>query len=269
MKLEVKTITPAIAKHLLTYNIGNRQMRRSNVQYWKSALIGNAVTLTHQGIAIAGDLLNPLRLIDGQHRLTAIVETGISMDVVVCQNTPEGAFMNLDNGMPRSLGDRAGISAQQSQMASTFFYLAEGGKTIKPPVKLIQEIHGIIAPFASQVANNKKRSFSPIGIRAAFVAQQRTRGTNFAAEFQDGKFGALTESLAALYRRQATRPIGIGGGAAVAQAFCVTWKAICRPTISKIHLSENPSDEAATVINETFPEVPKSILKYRYEIPTA
>lgn len=268
MNLSVINITPEIAVKLLAFNTGNRPLRRHNVNYWKSAIIGNAVSLTHQGIAIAGTLDNPIRVIDGQHRLLGIAETGISVKMVVCENAPEDSFMNLDNGMTRSLGDRAGISSQQAQMANVFYYLSQGGKTVKAPVRLIQEIHETIHPFAVHVVNKHMRSLSLTPIRAAFVLQQRAYKTNMAEEFQNGEFGVLPESLNALYRRQSTRPFGIGGGSNQQAAFCATWRAIRRPSMSKIYAPASPLDEAAEIVHEIFPEIHELVLNYRSEQPS-
>jgi hypothetical protein len=263
MKLSVITITPEIAARFLAVNLGNRQLRRGNVAYWRSAIIGNAVSLTHQGIAIAGTIEDPIRLIDGQHRLAAIVETGISVDFVVCENAPLESFKNLDNGMVRSLGDRAGLTASEAQMANALYYYAQAGSTAKPPVKLIQEINEIINPYASLVAHRKHRSLSLVAIRAAFVMQQKKYGTNHSVEFQNGEFGALTDSLNALYRRQSINPLGIGGGSAAFLVFCSTWRAICRPSLSRVYISGAPSEEASEIIRSVIPEVFDAIAKYR------
>ena len=83
MRLSVMTVTPELAEKFLSVNYVNRQVRARNVLYWKTAIIGNAIPLTHQGIAITGTIDNPKRLIDGQHRCLAIIETGRSVDFVV------------------------------------------------------------------------------------------------------------------------------------------------------------------------------------------
>lgn len=255
MKLTVVKITPEIATNLLNVNTQNRQFRRAHINYWKSCLIGNAVTLTHQGIAIAGTLDNPILLLDGQHRLKAIQETGISMVSVLCENCPLGAFDNMDNGMPRSMANRAKLTSGEAQMASAFYYYSRAGMTEKPPVKLIQNIHDLINPYAKYVVNERKKSLSLVPIRAAFVVQQGTKGTNMSQEFQTGQFGVMTESLNALYRRQSTRPIGIGGGCSAQAAFCATWRAIARPSLTKVVPPAAPSEEAAYIIETQFPEV--------------
>jgi len=247
---------------LLSVNTGNRQIRRKNVNYWKHCLAGDAVTLTHQGVAITGTLSNPQRLIDGQHRLLAILETGIPCQLVVAENAPPESFMNLDNGMVRSLGDRADITSKEATMANIFYYIL-ANRTERPPVKLIREINDIISPYACLVADDRKRAISLASIRAAFVVQQKVRGFNQSQEFQQGCFSSLPESLNALYRRQSTNPLGLGGGNAGSVAFCATWRAITRPSISRIYSSTNSSEEARNIASNAFPEIVSVMGNYK------
>ena len=262
MRLSVMTVTPKLAEKFLSVNNVNRPVRRKNVQYWKSAIIGDAVPLTHQGIAITGTIENPKRLIDGQHRCLAIIETGRNVDFVVSENTPEEAYACVDNGLPRSMADRAGITTEEAQLNTSLYYLSLGGKNLKPTVKLIQEIHQIIKPWSTHVLNKKRRSLSLVAIRLAFLCQQRVYKSNYSEEFQDGQFGVLPESMNALYRRQSTRPLGQGGGSAAAALFCATWRAITRPSNSKIYAPISPLEEAQNIVNSVFPEIRELRMKY-------
>ena len=79
LKTVTMNITPAIAKEWLRKNKLNRNVRKNKVnQYKRDMQNGNWYT-THQGIAFFedGDLC------DGQHRLLAIVESGVSVDMQV------------------------------------------------------------------------------------------------------------------------------------------------------------------------------------------
>jgi len=58
--------------------------------------------LSHQGIAIDKDF----RLLDGQHRLHAIVKSGVTLKVPVTYNADTESFNVIDlNGRPRSISD--------------------------------------------------------------------------------------------------------------------------------------------------------------------
>jgi hypothetical protein len=57
--------------------------------------------LTHQGVAISQDG----HIIDGQHRLTAIAESGISVEMLVSRDVPDDVFDVVDVGLVRSPAD--------------------------------------------------------------------------------------------------------------------------------------------------------------------
>lgn len=97
----VVEITPAKAEMLLAAMPAQRAMHRTNLEYFRRLLRAGQFVTTHQGIAFntRGDL------IDGQHRLTACVETGISIVVQATFNLPDDLFASLDRGKTRSLGD--------------------------------------------------------------------------------------------------------------------------------------------------------------------
>ena len=59
------------------------------------------MVLTHQGIAIS----ETGRLLDGQHRLTAIANTGISAKFLVATGIPDDSFSVLDTGSARTAAD--------------------------------------------------------------------------------------------------------------------------------------------------------------------
>jgi hypothetical protein len=268
MRLSVMTVTPKMAEKFLSVNHVNRQVRPRNVLYWVSAIMGDAVPLTHQGIAITGTIDNPKRLIDGQHRCLAIIETGRSVNFVVSENTPEEAYACVDNGMPRSMADRAGISPDEAQMCNSLFYMSISGFRAKPPVKLIQELHQLIHPWLKYVVNKKRRSLSVVPIRLAFLLQQKVYKTNYSEEFQEGKFGVLPESMNALYRRQSTRPFVSTGGHSQMALFCATWRAIMRPSNSKIYMPSAPLEEARNTIHAVFPEIGQLFDEYKIGINT-
>jgi len=101
--MESKTvlITPEIAEDLLSRNTANRPLKRNDVEFLKSQLKAGEWQLTHQGIAISDDG----SLLDGQHRLKAIQETGISAEMLVTFNASKSIFSVLDIGRKRSAAD--------------------------------------------------------------------------------------------------------------------------------------------------------------------
>ena len=70
MKTEVVLVTPLLAKKWLERNTDNRDIRPSVVTGLAESITRGEWVLSHQGIAFA----KSGRLLDGQHRLLAIVE---------------------------------------------------------------------------------------------------------------------------------------------------------------------------------------------------
>jgi hypothetical protein len=95
-------ITPEMAKTYLEQNIdSNRKLRTAVVEMMKRDMISGNWRKTHQGIAF--DVFG--RLIDGQHRLSAIVQAGIPVEMMVTRNLNPDAFAVIDTGSRRILAD--------------------------------------------------------------------------------------------------------------------------------------------------------------------
>jgi hypothetical protein len=101
MFCEIRTIGPEEAARLLESNTVNRRIRPGHVAFFEGQLERGEMQLTHQGIAIS----ESGQLLDGQHRLTAIVNTGISVPMLVASGLPEASFAVLDTGSARTAAD--------------------------------------------------------------------------------------------------------------------------------------------------------------------
>ena len=112
MHSEVQLITPEKAAQLLLINTNNRHLTRSNVDFFAKQLRNGEWMLTHQGIAIT----KSGKLADGQHRLTAIVETNIPAQMLVTTELDDNAFAVLDTGRTRMASDV--ISIQNCKKAT-------------------------------------------------------------------------------------------------------------------------------------------------------
>ena len=106
MDFNVETITPERAKLLLGKNTTNRNLTISNVRFFEEQLKRGEFMLTHQGIAIGDDG----QLLDGQHRLHAIVNTGISAQMLVVCGLAHDSFQVLDTGRTRRASDVLSVS---------------------------------------------------------------------------------------------------------------------------------------------------------------
>lgn len=101
---QVMNVTPSMAAALLANNPNNRNI--SSIVTGKYAADMRAGRWCFNGTPVV--ITNTHRLLDGQHRLTAIVETGISQQMVVfCVDNKEAddVFGSIDIGKKRGLSD--------------------------------------------------------------------------------------------------------------------------------------------------------------------
>jgi hypothetical protein len=110
MRSRVQTITPKKAAEYLDRNTGNRPLAKRTVREFAQAMRRGEWRVTHQGIAFdtAG------ALVDGQHRLAAIVEAEVPVELTVFTEVPVGAFDVLDTGKRRNAADVLAIEGEKS-----------------------------------------------------------------------------------------------------------------------------------------------------------
>jgi hypothetical protein len=115
MKTEICIITPEKALALLQQNKHNRPLNQAHVAFFESQLRNGEMQLTHQGIAISKTGI----LLDGQHRCTAIVSTGIAATMMVVSDLPDEVFSVLDSGIKRTAKDVIALEGGQNTSAIT------------------------------------------------------------------------------------------------------------------------------------------------------
>lgn len=97
-------VTPALAKQWLEKNTNNRNVNFAKVKKMAKDMREGHWDTTHQGIAIATDGT----LVDGQHRLMAVVESGVTVRMNVTFNAPKS--QHIDSGNSRSMANRVQMS---------------------------------------------------------------------------------------------------------------------------------------------------------------
>jgi len=105
LKTITMLVTPAIAKEWLTKNKSNRKVKVNKVNQYKRDMQNGNWPVTHQGIGFFEDG----NLADGQHRLLAIVESGISVYMQVSFGMNRSAAWVIDPPTGRRDEDRIKI----------------------------------------------------------------------------------------------------------------------------------------------------------------
>lgn len=100
-RTDVINVTPAIAKEWLTRNTHNRRMRAAKVSEFARDMQAGNWAMNGETIKFSVDGT----LLDGQHRLSAIVKAGITVELLVVTGLDAATQHTMDVGAKRTTGD--------------------------------------------------------------------------------------------------------------------------------------------------------------------
>jgi hypothetical protein len=109
MDIQVVTITPEMAKNMLKKNTNNRKIRSRYLARLTDEMRKGRWKLNGDPIRINSDIL-----IDGQHRLSAIVQSGVSIESVLITGMSSDVFDTIDCGAKRSTSDILSLSGEKN-----------------------------------------------------------------------------------------------------------------------------------------------------------
>lgn len=99
--IELMTITPAVAEAMLESNTKNRPYKEKVAKRWAAQMIKGNWKLTPVPIIFS----RSGRLLDGQHRLWAVVLSGVTIQAYVTFGVADEIFAYIDMGVGRTAGD--------------------------------------------------------------------------------------------------------------------------------------------------------------------
>lgn len=101
IKFKMVEITPDMAKIFLEQNSSNRNIRTRKVEEYKKSMDKGFWRITGDGISLDPDG----KLLDGQHRLHAIIDHGKPVTMAIISNVTAGVQQYMDCGAPRRVAD--------------------------------------------------------------------------------------------------------------------------------------------------------------------
>lgn len=127
-RVQIESITPGRAKRLLKRNTINRPLRPSHVAYFVSLIQRGEWVVNNDAIMVAvdGTLLN------GQHRLTAIAESGRAVEMLVMRDVDPLTMRHIDDGLHRTMADLTGLDRSlvaDCQLIAAIFRQAMGNNS--------------------------------------------------------------------------------------------------------------------------------------------
>lgn len=105
---EIVRITPGLAAEMLTHNSHNRPLTKGLTQKYASVMLEGRWKLSPEAIAFS----KSGRLLDGQHRLSACVASGVTVKMSVWFGCEEDEFLVLDGGKTRTAADHLAVDGK-------------------------------------------------------------------------------------------------------------------------------------------------------------
>jgi hypothetical protein len=188
MFVEQTTITPEKAAELLANNPTNRPIRGNHVakiaRDMKSGdwqVNGDAIRLNGSG-----------ELIDGQHRLSACIRSGVPFETLVITGLPVSVRSTIDDGATRKHGDRLAMNGHKygsilSAASKMLIFIANGTGLVQVSTsemdRALEKNPGLEASIAKVGAS---KAFGSKGTIAAFhYITSEIYGENLADEWLD------------------------------------------------------------------------------------
>lgn len=106
----VETITPALAQDLLSTNTKNRKTRVRTIKAYARDMVAGNWKMSGEPIKI--DTAGNLR--DGQHRLAAVIESGVSVPMLVVRGVTIDSQRVMDSGIRRNVTDQLDMAGKKN-----------------------------------------------------------------------------------------------------------------------------------------------------------
>lgn len=183
MKVEIELVSPERAAAMLARNSHNRKVKPSAVRRLVAAIERGEWELTMDGVGneFDGPFLN------GQHRLMAIVETGQTLPLIICDGFDAASQDVMDSGVRRNLADALDLAGETNThaLAATITWLSryQSGNM------------RAAGSYALTAPQGKAILAAHPGLREAVLAANRLRSS---VRVQPGLFGALFYIFTAL-----------------------------------------------------------------------
>ena len=173
MQVRQIMMTPEHAEMILAKNYGNRLFRSNWANELAKMIENGEWNLTHQAIAIAANG----RLLDGQHRLTAIVKAQQPVPVLLAENCDPASFISIDKGIKRSTADSLGIHKKIVETIAFLLRIA-GARAERPQLvnDLLDTEYGEATKLLMTTCMTTRRGASNSAIKAGAVVQMVQSG---------------------------------------------------------------------------------------------
>lgn len=194
MLIQERLITPAMATKMLEGNTHNRGVRDSVVGRYARDMKARNWQLTHESIAFDHHGV----LVDGQHRLWAVIESDTPTRFMVARDVDMGTQAVIDGALPRTMVDimkltyaREDVTAMQIAVAKALVSGQTHGVLTRTEIIEAVDRYGDAIRFAVEAFPRKVRfvTVAPVMtvLARAWFTQDRERLKRFAEVLSTGR----------------------------------------------------------------------------------
>lgn len=170
---DVATIEPEIANIMLARNASNRRVNNRRVARYAKTMEEGEWKLTGQPIIVTEDGV----IIDGQHRLLAVVSSGATIKALLVKIRPvdgkgELTALNvpIDIGYQRSASNITGIPPREVSIVRTMIhYFEQGGQQLAPRPEIIMGRFKVFEEVITKYAKVSQTPRTRVGAMVGFI----------------------------------------------------------------------------------------------------
>ena len=104
-KIEIIDVTRSIAIEIMKMNTENRPNCQRSVDLYAMDMLAGKFPLNGETIKIS----TSGKVLDGQHRLAAIIKSGVTIRMIVVSGLPDSVYSTIDTGRKRTAGDTLAV----------------------------------------------------------------------------------------------------------------------------------------------------------------
>lgn len=164
----VLMIGPKEAEALLRSNHDNRALRPGRVKYYAKTMSQGNWKLTHQGLAFS----ESGKGLDLQHRLNAVIQSGITAPFMVVEGLSDDAFEAIDQHERRTAADALKLPRVLIEEARFFIALqggtANGNSTLREVGEMASEIEHDSSKL-TEACPTRRAIYASVSMRCAAI----------------------------------------------------------------------------------------------------
>ena len=190
----LELVTPEMAALYLRANTKNRPVRKTNIAYFAKLLRKGEFLPTHQGIAFSSSG----RMLDGQHRCLAIIETDIGAWMLVTRGLEDEAFKAIDfGGVRRTYSDITGLGPRAVAASRFIVSRIEASANDKSRSFTPDEIAGTHKLFKSsmELVLHSSTRRTPVVSSAGAVAGATLRSHSSGSAYASGSIARMIKAV--------------------------------------------------------------------------